>query len=294
MNQQTVIIITILVFILLLNVSSSKLISVIASVLLAIVMIKLDSNIEYYGGNNNVLAHIVNCDVDQAKHMIEDAIILSDDEFNNFQQSEDSTDNIIVVSKLNKVQIPAKLKYYCKSLQRFDVHSNMENYYSALNYDFVSLEYISTDIKEEMSKPNRLRLTPISKYNIRDVEKIKVTPEQEKYVSNPILSMMQCSIVSNFKGLAILSADKVIGLITYGDYIPPNSHDVKTKIYKYIIDETQQGKGYGKISMELLLKRLTGDVYLSVHEDNITAINMYTKAGFKKISTQDGSIIMMR
>ncbi len=70
---------------------------------------------------------------------------------------------------------------------------------------------------------------------------------------------------------------------------------------RFMIDKKYQGKGYGKKSMNLILQKMYDDynckkIYLSVHEDNYPAIELYEKLGFTKTRHKDsnGERIMTR
>lgn len=247
----------------------------------AVLAIKPDNTV--YGGNQNkILAHIVGPDINIIRANIKNIpVIASDGDFSGY-------DNIIAVGEGNFPN--AKFKY-CDPASLDD---NKKRYYRALNYDFIPLDYIITDLNDEIESPERVYFKPISKYNIKEVEKIKVLPEQEKWVGNSQISMMQCSIVGNFTGLAIYFKNDIIGLATYGDYVPENENHVKTKIYKYFISAEHQGKGYGKKALIKLISRIQGDIYLSVHSGNTAAIKLYTDVGFEKISESGDSIIMCK
>ena len=58
------------------------------------------------------------------------------------------------------------------------------------------------------------------------------------------------------------------------------------------------GKGYGNIIMKELLNFYDGEIYLSVDEDNIKAINMYKKNKFTNVEinipSRKGLIFMVR
>lgn len=235
------------------------------------------------GGGKHVLAHVANSDIERIKSElgVGNFRVISVEEYKNTDLLDE---NIIVVSKNENIQIQAKLKYY---------EGVFDKYYSTSNYDFVSIDYIINDIKEEIENPERLYFSPISKHNIKDIEKISVAKVQEKWVSNPTISMMQCSILSEFVGLAIIAENRIIGIITYGNYIPPDHNDVKTKIYKFMIDQNYQNKGYGRKALKKILSRFNDDLYLSVHSDNKAAIKIYSDTGFHAISESGDSIIMV-
>ncbi len=70
---------------------------------------------------------------------------------------------------------------------------------------------------------------------------------------------------------------------------------------RFMIDKNYQGKGYGKESMKLIIKKMQEDysckkLYLSVHENNYAAIRLYEKLGFKKTILKEptGERIMKR
>ncbi len=70
---------------------------------------------------------------------------------------------------------------------------------------------------------------------------------------------------------------------------------------RFMIDKNYQAKGHGKKSMELILEKMYQDysckkIYLSVHQDNASAIRLYEKLGFNKTLFKDpkGERIMTR
>lgn len=61
---------------------------------------------------------------------------------------------------------------------------------------------------------------------------------------------------------------------------------------RIMIGDKYQGKGYGKASVKLLIKRLYKEyghrkIYLSVYDDNINAIQLYERIGFKFNGEED-------
>lgn len=68
----------------------------------------------------------------------------------------------------------------------------------------------------------------------------------------------------------------------FGDY---NTNDGSIWLDRLMIDQNFQGQGYGKAALDYLLKYLKQNfsitkIYLSVHETNKQAIQLYQSFGF--------------
>ena len=147
-----------------------------------------------------------------------------------------------------------------------------------------------------------IKLQPISEDNIEAVLELKAATE---FVAPNSYSLAQayCSLLEHIKNgepprmpYAILNGDTVIGfammtftiedgedeeLVFDGDYF---------WISRFMIDESHQGKGYGKEAMASLIDLVKTNpmgyeakyIYLSYEPGNIIAEKMYTSLGFKK------------
>ncbi len=92
----------------------------------------------------------------------------------------------------------------------------------------------------------------------------------------------------NFYG--IYATDTLIGFAMHGENRLLFSS--QTWLDRFMIDKNHQGKGHGKKSMRLILEKMHEEykckkIYLSVHENNFSAINLYEKLGFKKTIFKD-------
>ncbi|WP_415674432.1 GNAT family N-acetyltransferase [Vagococcus fessus] len=81
---------------------------------------------------------------------------------------------------------------------------------------------------------------------------------------------------------AILHNQNYIGFTMYGDY---NIKDKSIWLDRFMIDSNFQGLGYGKASLDFIIKYLKENfnlkiIYLSVHDTNSLAIQLYETFGF--------------
>ncbi len=145
-----------------------------------------------------------------------------------------------------------------------------------------------------------VKIVPKKEWNIITV--LSVQREQNHFIETS--SECLCDAINdaynikwNFYG--IYENDTIIGFAMHGENKLLFSKQVW--LDRFMIDKNYQGIGLGKKSMKLILSKMEEDycckkIYLSVHEDNYTAIKLYEKLGFKKTFFKDskGEQIMVR
>lgn len=134
-------------------------------------------------------------------------------------------------------------------------------------------------------------LKPISEENFIDVFNLKLSKEQEAFVSHPIRSLAQAYVYrTQCQPFGIYADEKVVGYVmAIYDYDIP-----EYDIWHMMIDESQQGKGYGKAALKLLLDYIKdkpfGDsdrVTLTCNKDNTVALELYKSMGFELTGNSD-------
>ena len=134
-------------------------------------------------------------------------------------------------------------------------------------------------------------LKPISEENFIDVFNLKLSKEQEAFVSHPIRSLAQAYVYrTQCQPFGIYADEKVVGYVmAIYDYDIP-----EYDIWHMMIDESQQGKGYGKAALKLLLDYIKdkpfGDsdrVALTCNKDNTVALEQYKSMGFELTGNSD-------
>lgn len=135
-----------------------------------------------------------------------------------------------------------------------------------------------------------ITLHPIDRQNWRAALALTVRPEQQRFVADhaPIAAIVLAKSYVGAGGHAwapyLIEADaRPVGLV--GLAYSPGSPDGYW-IYHFFIDQTQQGRGYGRQALRaLLIVVIAGhpacrQINLTVHPENTPAQRLYTAAGF--------------
>ena len=136
-----------------------------------------------------------------------------------------------------------------------------------------------------------ISLRPIDESNFLDVFNLKLGEGQERYVSHPIRSLAQAYVYrEQCQPFAVFDGERVVGyvMVIYDDDIP------EYDIWHMMIDVSQQGKGYGKAALGLVLDYIrqkpfgnSDRVALTCNKDNANALALYTQMGFEWTGTED-------
>ncbi|WP_373711389.1 N-acetyltransferase family protein [Jeotgalibaca porci] len=137
-------------------------------------------------------------------------------------------------------------------------------------------------------KSEGLNFRAIDADNAADVLKIKVKSGQERFIETVAECLEEAALYSEWHPVAIYNFDQVIGFAMYGAF----GANTDTWIDRIIIDETFQGKGYGKEAMKQLIKIVAKEygvdtIYLSIVEENEVARHLYESMGFEEMNERD-------
>lgn len=140
-------------------------------------------------------------------------------------------------------------------------------------------------------KAKAVYLKQIDEDNFMDAFNLKLASGQEAYVSHPIRSLAQAYVYRNqCTPFGIYHGEKMVGyvLVIY-DY------DISEyNVWHMMIDEAEQGHGYGRTSLQLVLEYIRqkpfGDssrVVLTCNKDNYVALALYQNIGFELTGNDD-------
>ena len=131
-----------------------------------------------------------------------------------------------------------------------------------------------------------LHLKTITKDNWIDAISLRVRDDQTNFVASNAVSLAQLNFLENFHAKGIYHGEEMIGFTLYG--IDEDDHEYW--IYRMMIDQKQQGKGYGKDAINLVIediRTLKEDrhqtITLSYEPTNEHAKRVYEKMGFREI-----------
>jgi len=141
-----------------------------------------------------------------------------------------------------------------------------------------------------------VHLREITKENFDAVLELKTTKEQEAYVSTVAHSLAQAWVYCDTAyPFAVYDDDVLVGFVMMGFYEAKHQYT----LWKLLIDERYQHRGYGRQAVELAKQYLIDtfnitEIYLGVHEDNEAAIRLYQSTGFTATGETDGKQIEMK
>ena len=96
-----------------------------------------------------------------------------------------------------------------------------------------------------------IKLKEIKADNLEDVLKLKVSKNQENFVSTTAYSLAQAYVYrGNAYPFAIYADDTLVGFIMFGFYELRNQYT----LWKFLIDEKYQNKGYGNFFSHQFLR----------------------------------------
>ena len=134
-------------------------------------------------------------------------------------------------------------------------------------------------------------LRKITEENFIDAFQLKLTPEQERFVSHPIRSLAQAYVYrEQCQPFGIYEDDTMVGyvMVIYDYDIP------EYDIWHMMIDEPYQKQGYGRTALDQALDYIktkpfgsSNQVTLTCNKNNIQALNLYKSRGFTETGAVD-------
>jgi diamine N-acetyltransferase len=139
-----------------------------------------------------------------------------------------------------------------------------------------------------------IQLKPIDRHNVWDCVELKVAEHQRKFVASNVVSLAQAKAQEECIPLAVYDGDIMVGFLMYCIDVDDNNY----WIYRVMIGEEHQGKGYGKQALNLLINKIKEDknhdkILLGVHVESEFAVKLYKSCGFEFTGQiMDGEHIM--
>ncbi|EJS68952.1 GNAT family N-acetyltransferase [Bacillus cereus] len=136
-----------------------------------------------------------------------------------------------------------------------------------------------------------VHLKVVTRENWEDALKVQVKEEQSKFVPTVAVSLAKVYIKPDgenveYMPFAIYDGDLMVGFIMHA-FIKETSD--MYWINGFIIDQKQQGRGYGKAALQEIVHLIKNkfmackEIRLTVHKDNISAKKLYESYGFQPL-----------
>lgn len=141
-----------------------------------------------------------------------------------------------------------------------------------------------------------VELRKITKENYEECLNLNIAESQKDFVSSTAHSLAQAYIYYDTAfPFAIYANDTMVGFIMLGYYEVGGYYT----LWKFMIDEKYQNKGYGKKALKLGIDYLVNrfkvkEVYTAYYITNRIARNLYASVGFCETGEIDGKQIGMK
>lgn len=128
-----------------------------------------------------------------------------------------------------------------------------------------------------------ITLRDITRENWEDCIELQVAPHQRAFIASNLYSLAESKYETSFVPTGIYLDDRMIGFLMYGK----DPEDGTYWIIRLMIEETLQGKGYGRMALSKAIELLSSlpdcspTIVLGVNQANTDAKRFYEKFGFK-------------
>lgn len=134
---------------------------------------------------------------------------------------------------------------------------------------------------------SKLSLKPITRENYEVVCELDVTKAQEEYVACNMWSLVEASYNDGYTCRAIYNEDSAIGFFMWVLETP-----TKVSIWRFMIDQKFQQKGFGRLALQLALDEIMQNSMLTEIEicynpENPVAKDFYASFGFKEVGLDE-------
>ena len=128
-----------------------------------------------------------------------------------------------------------------------------------------------------------LSLVEIDRHNYLSILDLSVSEEQRSFVASNTYSLAQAFVQPECVPLALYAENKPVGFAMYCI----DESDDEYWIYRLMIDQRHQGRGYGRAAMLLLIDRIRSEmgeerhrIYISFEPENKIAKSLYESLDF--------------
>ena len=134
-----------------------------------------------------------------------------------------------------------------------------------------------------------VELREITKDNLEQVLDLRISESQKDFVSSTAHSLAQAWVYKDTAfPFAVYSDDEIVGFVMLGYYEERSQYT----LWKFLIDEKHQHKGYGRKALELAIRYLTDrfnvtEIFTGVAYGNDVAEALYRSVGFVKTGEAD-------
>lgn len=141
-----------------------------------------------------------------------------------------------------------------------------------------------------------LKIEKVNKENFLEVTKLELNTNQNDYIESNSYSIAESKYYTFWNPVALYDGDILVGFGMYG-----KAEEDRVWLDRYMIDKNFQGRGYGKVFLNMFMGKLKeeykcSEIYLSLYKDNTAAVTLYKSFGFEFNGELDtlGELVMVK
>ena len=147
---------------------------------------------------------------------------------------------------------------------------------------------------------SHVSLRPITDANRQAVEALRVAPAQQRFVSGVVESLRQAAEHPGAHAIAwaIHAGETPVGFVMIADEVDSPDY-IPQFLWKLLIDERHQGKGYGTATLDLVVEYFrarpgVGEVRTSAGQGEGSPIPFYERYGFVRTGELHDDEVMLK
>ena len=131
-------------------------------------------------------------------------------------------------------------------------------------------------------KNRKVRLEPVTVRNWKACIALELGPDQKNFLPSNLFSIAEAQFYEHAQSRVICNErDRVVGYALFGRDI----FTTKWKIFRLMIDKSQQGQGYGEGAMREIIAQISkepdgNEILICYQDGNQVARRLYAKLGF--------------
>lgn len=124
----------------------------------------------------------------------------------------------------------------------------------------------------------------VTEVNKEEILGLRVATSQTDFIETTRQCLDEAKEYTQFKPVGLYVDKELVGFAMYGRFLDTRGNH-RVWLDRFLIDAHYQGRGYGKTMLNALIDKLVQEfscqeIYLSVFENNQSALHLYKKFGF--------------